>query len=223
VEQRKIWSHFQNRRPEAFSQAETRHRFLLSRLAARRILNIGIGDGGFERLASASNREVHSLDPDGETAAHAARLGISHAVVGSIDALPFSDGCFEAVVCSEVLEHLSDDVLARGLAEIRRVLRPAGELHGTVPADENLRESEVVCPCCGTVFHRWGHMQSFTQERLQNVLQPVGLVHIERRLFVHWPGLNWKGRIGASLRLALATIGAPGSNHNFYFVAKKNG
>jgi SAM-dependent methyltransferase len=223
VEQRKIWSHFQNRRPEAFSQAESRHRFLLSRLPKGRVLNIGIGDGGFERLASASSREVHSVDPDRETAARAARLGISHAVVGSIDALPFSDGCFEVVVCSEVLEHLSDDVLLRGLAEIGRVLRSGGELHGTVPADENLGASEVVCPCCGTIFHRWGHMQSFAHERLREVFRPLGPARIERRVFMHWPSLNWKGRISASLRLALATFGKPGRDHNFYFVVTKNG
>jgi SAM-dependent methyltransferase len=223
VEQRKIWFHFQNRRPDAFSQAETRHRFLLHRLPEGRVLNIGIGDGGFERLASAAKRDVHSLDPDSETAAHAVRLGISRALAGSIDALPFGDGYFDVVVCSEVLEHLSDDVLARGLAEIRRVLRLGGELHGTVPADEDLRASEVVCPCCGTVFHRWGHMQSFSQDRLRDVLQPLGRTRIERRVFVHWPSLNWKGRISASARLTLAAFGKPGGDHNFYFSVKKNG
>jgi SAM-dependent methyltransferase len=223
VEQRKIWSHFHNRRPEAFSQAESRHRFLLSRLPEGRILNIGIGDSSFERLASAAKREVHSLDPDSEMAAHAARLGITHAVAGSIDAVPFGDGYFDAVVCSEVLEHLSDEVLTRGLVEIGRVLRPGGELHGTVPADEDLRASEVVCPCCGAVFHRWGHMQSFSQERLRAVLRAAGPARIERHIFVHWPSLNWKGRVSAFSRLALAALGRPGSYHNFYFVVTKNG
>jgi SAM-dependent methyltransferase len=45
--------------------------------------------------------------------------------------LPFADGSFEYVVCSEVLEHLPDD--ARATREIFRVLRPGGILIATVP------------------------------------------------------------------------------------------
>jgi SAM-dependent methyltransferase len=223
VEQRKIWSHFQNRRPEVFSQTESRHRFLLDRLPAGRVINIGVGDGGLERMAAGQAQEMYSLDPDGEMVATIERLGVSRAAAGSIDAIPFGSSHFDAVVCSEVLEHLDDNVLVRGLTEIRRILRDGGELHGTVPADEDLQASEVVCPRCGEVFHRWGHMQSFSIDRLRKILEPVGEVRIERRIFVHWPSLNWKGRISASLGVALAALGSPRSGHHFYFVVKKHG
>ena len=46
--------------------------------------------------------------------------------------LPFADGTFDAVVTSEVLEHIQDDVAA--LAELTRVLRPGGILAATVPS-----------------------------------------------------------------------------------------
>ena len=223
MEQTKIWSHFQNRRHDVFSQAENRHRFLLGRIPRGRILNIGVGHGGFERIAAAAQREVYSLDPDGDAVARIAQLGISKAVEGSIDAMPFDDGYFDGVVCSEVLEHLGDDLLTKGLAEIRRVMRSAGELHGTVPADENLSESEVICPCCGALFHRWGHAQSFSQERLRKLLDGVGSAHIERRTFVHWPSLNWKGKTAASLRMLLATFGSSGGAGNYYFTVRKDG
>ena len=223
MEQRKIWSHFQNRRPNVFDQAQSRHRFLVRRLPPGRILNIGIGSGGLEVMGAAARRAMYSLDPDHEAVAHAVALGITHAATGSIEAIPFCDASFDAVVCSEVLEHLSDDILQPGLREIRRVLRPGGELHGTVPADENLLESETVCLCCGAVFHRWGHEQSFSQERLQSLLQTVGAAKVERRLFVHWPGLNWQSRMAAYLRLTLAACGMFGSPHVFYFVVRKHG
>jgi SAM-dependent methyltransferase len=50
---------------------------------------------------------------------------------GDATALPFVDGAFDAVVTSEVLEHIPDDTGA--LAELTRVLRPGGVLAATVP------------------------------------------------------------------------------------------
>jgi SAM-dependent methyltransferase len=46
--------------------------------------------------------------------------------------MAFPDGCFDAVVTSEVLEHIPDDVGA--IAELRRVLRRGGVLAVTVPS-----------------------------------------------------------------------------------------
>lgn len=46
-------------------------------------------------------------------------------------ALPFADDWFDAVIVSEVLEHVDDDLAA--LAEVRRVLRPGGRAAVTVP------------------------------------------------------------------------------------------
>ncbi|MFZ5835415.1 MAG: class I SAM-dependent methyltransferase [Pseudomonadota bacterium] len=46
-------------------------------------------------------------------------------------ALPFPDGCFDVVLCSEVLEHIPDYQSA--LDEVRRVLKPGGTLAVSVP------------------------------------------------------------------------------------------
>lgn len=43
-------------------------------------------------------------------------------VRGSLEALPFADGSFDAVICSHVLEHVADD--RRAMRELRRVLTP---------------------------------------------------------------------------------------------------
>ena len=50
---------------------------------------------------------------------------------GDATRLPFADGTFDAVITSEVLEHIPDDTGA--LAELARVLRPGGTFAATVP------------------------------------------------------------------------------------------
>jgi SAM-dependent methyltransferase len=46
--------------------------------------------------------------------------------------LPFVDGAFDRIICSEVMEHIPDD---RGAAtELHRVLRPGGTIAVTVPS-----------------------------------------------------------------------------------------
>ncbi len=52
-------------------------------------------------------------------------------VVSSALALPFGDGIFDGVICTEVLEHVPEPELA--LREIFRVLRPGGLAYITVP------------------------------------------------------------------------------------------
>ncbi len=56
------------------------------------------------------------------------KIQISHA---SIYDMPYPPDCFDAVILSEVLEHIHDDV--RGLKEAFRVLKPGGALVVTVP------------------------------------------------------------------------------------------
>jgi SAM-dependent methyltransferase len=51
---------------------------------------------------------------------------------GDATRLPFADHTFDAVIASEVLEHVHDDTA--GLAELVRVLRPGGAFVATVPS-----------------------------------------------------------------------------------------
>jgi hypothetical protein len=75
---------------------------------------------------------------------------------------------------SEVLEHLATDVLDATLGEVKRVLKPDGRFIGTVPANESLSDNQAICPRCGEVFHRWGHVQTFLPLRLRELLQSHG-------------------------------------------------
>ena len=51
----------------------------------------------------------------------------------SLTSLPYGDATFDRALCLDVLEHLSFEDQSRALAELRRVLRPGGELLVSVP------------------------------------------------------------------------------------------
>jgi ubiquinone/menaquinone biosynthesis C-methylase UbiE len=75
------------------------------------------------------------------------RLPHQTAVEGDLEAMPFADGSFSTVICTEVLEHVPYPGLA--LREIRRVLKPGGVLIGSVPARSaiwRLRFLSSTCP-----------------------------------------------------------------------------
>ena len=83
--------------------------------------------------------------------------------------LPFLDGSFDLVLCCEVLEHLPEETFSRTLDELRRISRKYILI--SVPYKENWRLGRTRCPDCGTVFHRWGHVRRFTNQRLDVLLE----------------------------------------------------
>ena len=57
----------------------------------------------------------------------------AHVRTGSVTALPYPDNHFDRALCLDVLEHLTFEEQPRALVELRRVLRPRGELLVSVP------------------------------------------------------------------------------------------
>lgn len=94
--------------------------------AAGRTLDLGSGTGRNLPLYPPRVRVI-GLEPD-RIVLRRARRRAPHVplVVGSAEALPFRDAAFDTVVSGLVFCSMPDP--ARGLAEVRRVLRPAGRL-----------------------------------------------------------------------------------------------
>jgi len=85
-----------------------------------RVLDVGCGQRPYEALVPA--REYVGVDIDSEVTRRLARADVFYD--GKV--LPFADGSFDAVLCSQVLEHVFTPV--EFLTEIRRVLQPGGVL-----------------------------------------------------------------------------------------------
>ena len=93
---------------------------------ARRILDVGCGDGQVSRLAANLGSDVViGIDPTWNQVriAHERGGGASFAKAGA-GALPFTDGSFDAVVACLVFEHIRD--VDDAIAEVARVLAPGG-------------------------------------------------------------------------------------------------
>lgn len=227
TDQRKIWEHFQNEGIDSFSQSRGRLEFLVRRLTpGLRVLNIGVGNGTFEALSLGKGLDVWSLDPSERAIARLRQelaLG-EKAQVGFSQKIPFPDEHFDAVVMSEVLEHLDDLVMEATLREIHRVLRPDGMFLGTVPARENLADSHVVCPQCAHQFHRWGHQRSFDVAELSRALkQEFALVEVDEHFFIDWGSVGWWRKLQGLVKkfLSWCAIGAYGVCRNIFFLVRK--
>lgn len=103
---------------------------LLAGLSGR-VVELGAGNGMNFRHYPATVAEVVALEPEpylrerAGQAAHAAPVPVT-VRDGTADALPYADGEFDVAIASLVLCSVPDP--ARALAELRRVLKPGGEL-----------------------------------------------------------------------------------------------
>ncbi|MCG2672402.1 class I SAM-dependent methyltransferase [Bradyrhizobium sp. GCM10023182] len=99
-----------------------------------RLLDIGCGPGTItaalaESVGTAIGVDINpnAIASARQLAAHAGLTNLSF-VEADMTALPFEDGAFDAIFCHAVLYHQSQAMLAKTLAEARRVLRPGGLL-----------------------------------------------------------------------------------------------
>jgi SAM-dependent methyltransferase len=128
-----------------------------------RILDFGCGTGG-NTDAFARVGDVVGVEPNEGALALANARGVARFCRGNGTALPFASGVFDAVVASDVLEHIEDDTAAIG--EIARVLRPGAALVFSVPAHPWLfAEHDTAL---------WHHRR-YTRTTLRRLLASAGL------------------------------------------------
>lgn len=110
-----------------------------------RVLDAGMGPGRLCAELASRGWDVSGVDASpGMVAAARARLPSLADRIGEgrVEALPFDDGTFDAVVCTGVLEYVAQP--ERAMAELARVTRPGGQV-------------VVAAPNTHALYVRWKH------------------------------------------------------------------
>lgn len=158
------------------------HGHALAALAAlpadARILDGGCGTGGLlARLREARpGAPLFGVEYAPEAARRAATKAGAAVAAGTVNALPFPDASFDAVVSLDVLCHAAVEEGA-ALAEFARVLRPGGLMVLNLPAHEWLRSAHDA---------RVHNARRYARAEVANKLAAAGLSEISPR---HWNSL----------------------------------
>ena len=150
-----------------------------------RILDLGCGFGRHAYEAARRGAHVIALDAgedevngvagtfaamveQGELSPDTTKVGV---VQGDALHLPFADGAFDRVLCSEVLEHIPNDVAA--MTELARVLRPGGTMAITIPRFG----PELINWALSDEYHMvpGGHVRIYRRSVIESRLESTGL------------------------------------------------
>jgi 2-polyprenyl-3-methyl-5-hydroxy-6-metoxy-1,4-benzoquinol methylase len=134
-----------------------------------RLLEVGCGGGVILKILSDLGWEVEGLDFDPAAVANARRKGLN-VRLGRLEAQGFTDGRFDAIVMSHLIEHVHDP---RGLLrECQRLLDPKGTLVILTPNAESLAHRVFQA----SAFHLDPprHLQIFNPRNLGKLVEEAG-------------------------------------------------
>ena len=156
------------------------------------LLDAGCGTGNYSAALAEHVGRITAVDLSAEMLAVARAKLADAAAAGrvafreaSIEALPFADASFDAVMFNQVLHHLEDGTdpaygsPRRALAEAQRVLRPGGRVVVNVCSHEQLQDGYWYYDLIPAA-RRAALTRCVTAARLEAILRALGFVELER-------------------------------------------
>ena len=148
---------------------------LLPKAGISRVLDVGCGNGELSEILSNRGLSVTATDLGFDSIHRASSKIIKKNlkipfVQGDIYRLPYDDHIFDAVVASEIVEHLEKPQDA--MLEVARVLRPGGYFICSTPYRERLRYT--ICIHCNKKTPVNAHLHSFDDKVFGNLLKEAG-------------------------------------------------
>ena len=140
--------------------------------AGGRVLDIGCGQGALVRLLAADGFDAHGVDVSPEQVEIARSAGLDRVELGDFhDRLRGSPGRWDAVVATDVLEHLSRDEVVAAFDSVRAALGPGGVFVARVP--------NAVSPMGGhTMFGDLTHETWFTRRSVAQLAAVAGFAAV---------------------------------------------
>lgn len=140
------------------------------------VLEVGCGDGRIINSLINKYPKLCGLDISSE----ALKKVKTPKIKGNLEKLPFPDNSYDIVICCEVLEHLPYPIYEKSLNEIERVAKDYILI--SVPNNENLDKEIIKCPKCGCSFHKWRHLRSFDEKKLNRIFKNFKIIENKKQL-----------------------------------------
>jgi 2-polyprenyl-3-methyl-5-hydroxy-6-metoxy-1,4-benzoquinol methylase len=170
---------------------------MLNTTASSSVLELGCGAGGTGRAALKAGKAGRYVGIElSDAAAGIAREHLSEVIVGNVEQLDLAalSGQFDALIVSEVLEHLVDPWAA--LERLVGCLKPGGEVYASSP---NLAQWQVIMGLLGGRFEYAAsgvmdrtHLRWFTPQSYRQMFEAAG-VQVREVRAIRRPG--WKARL----------------------------
>ncbi|MFC1693343.1 class I SAM-dependent methyltransferase [Candidatus Latescibacterota bacterium] len=148
---------------------------LVQKEKVTQVLDLGCGSGWLSEILHRKGFRVSAIDLGLDSLKRASvRLKKRNIAIpfisGDIYNLPFCDAHFDAVVASEVLEHLEKPHDA--LNEIARIIRPGGYCIVSTPYRERIEE--ILCIHCNKKTPVNAHLHTFDEKIMEHMLLKSG-------------------------------------------------
>ena len=165
------------------------------------ILDLGCGDGFYLYLLS--NLELNTILYGVDSDKHALNSAMKNLKIDEIrltqadlmKKLPFNNDFFDAIVMSEVMEHLPDEI--NGMKEVRRVLKKNGRIVLSVPNInypffwdpinwilQRILRTHIKSGFWAGIWNQ--HLRLYSDENLKSVLKKSGFTMIRIKKLTHY-------------------------------------
>lgn len=124
----------------------------------KHVLDVGCGEGALVRM---DPQHFCGIDINETLLAKLKDEGLN-VKFGAATAIPYGDGEFDAIQCSNIIEHLPPAEAHLMLIEMSRVLKPGGIIVLTTPMPR-------------TVWNTFGHIKPYPPSAIRKILRPISL------------------------------------------------